>query len=316
VAALALVQPLIADVRLPAEAALPFHVALVLLAGWMLLQRRDPARLAALAVAAFIITGAWQPGLKVIETTRSFFGVHRVVETSDGTHRLLHHGTTIHGAERVRDAEGARITGRPEPLTYYYFGGPISEAIAAARAARGGLKSVAAVGLGAGSLACHQKPGESWTFFEIDSEVVRLARDPNVFRFLSSCPPAAVVLGDVRLTLAASPQQYDLIVLDAFSSDAIPTHLLTREALRGYLARLTPRGIIVAHISNRHMELAKVVAAVGAAEGLVTLVKADDKATQFVTDFHAAALVAVLARDPADLGALPQADGWRRENAG
>ena len=91
-------------------------------------------------------------------------------------------------------------------------------------------------------------------------------------------------------------------MLDAFSSDAIPTHLLTREALRGYLAHLTPHGVIVMHISNRHMELAKVVAAVGAAEGLVTVVKADDKATQFVTDFHAAALVAALARDAADLG--------------
>jgi hypothetical protein len=316
VAALALVQPLVADVRLPAEFALPLQVGLVLLAGWMLLQRRDPARLAALAVAGFVITGAWQPGLNVIETTRSFFGVHRVVEISDGTHRLLHHGTTIHGAERVRDADGARVTGRPEPLTYYYFGGPISEAIAAARAVQGGLKSVAAVGLGAGSLACHQKSGESWTFFEIDPEVVRLARDPNVFRFLSSCPPSAIVLGDARLTLAASPRQYDLIVLDAFSSDAIPTHLLTREALRGYLARLTPHGVIVAHISNRHMELAKVVAAVGAAEGLVTFVKADDKANQFTTDFHAAALVAVLARADADLGRLPQTEGWRRENAG
>jgi spermidine synthase len=315
VAALALVQPFIVEVRLPAAAALPFQTVLVLLAGWMLLQRRDPARLAALAVAAFLITGAWQPGLNVLETTRSFFGVHRVVETSDGTHRLLHHGTTIHGAERVRDADGARVTGRPAPLTYYYFGGPISEGVAAARAAQGGLKNVAAVGLGAGSLACHQKPGESWTFFEIDPEVVRIARDPNLFRFLSSCPPEAIVLGDARLTLAASPKHYDLIVLDAFSSDAIPTHLLTREALRGYLAHLSPHGVIVMHISNRHMELAKVVAAVGAAEGLTTFVKADDKATQFTTDFHAAALVTALARDPADLGVLPRADGWRREDA-
>ena len=315
VAALALVQPFVAEVHLPAQAALPFQIVLVLLAGWMLLQRRDPARLAALAVAGFIVTGAWQPGLNVIETTRSFFGVHRVVETSDGTHRLLHHGTTIHGAERVRDADGARVTGRPEPLTYYYFGGPISEGIEAARAAQGGLKNVAAVGLGAGSLACHQKPGENWTFFEIDPEVVRLARDPSLFGFLSSCPPAAVVLGDARLTLSGSPRPYDLIVLDAFSSDAIPTHLLTREALRGYLARLTPHGVIVAHISNRHMELARVVAAVGAAEGLTTFVKADDKATQFTTDFHAAALVAVLARDKADLGRLADAPGWRREAA-
>jgi hypothetical protein len=315
-ATLALMLPFIADVRLPAEFAPPFQVGLVLLAGWMLLQRRDPARLAALAVAAFVITGAWQPGLKVLETTRSFFGVHRVVETSDGSHRILHHGTTIHGAEEIVAPVTAFVK-RPAPLTYYYFGGPISEGIEAARAAQGGLANVAVVGLGAGSLACHARPNERWTFFEIDPEVVRLARDSNLFHFLSACAPSAdIVLGDARLTLAASRRQYDLIVLDAFSSDAIPTHLLTREALRGYLARLAPRGMIVAHISNRHMELAKVVAAVGAAEGLTTLVKADGKATQFMVDFHAAALVAALARDPADLGRLPRADGWRREDAG
>src|SRR6185436_20166663 len=162
-------------------------------------------------------------------------------------------------------------------------------------AAQGGLKTVAAVGLGAGSLSCHRKDGEAWTFFEIDPEVVRLARDPNVFRFLSGCAPSAqVVLGDARLTLTASPQQFDLIVLDAFSSDAIPVHLLTREALRGYLARLSPHGTILMHISNRHMELANVVAAVGAAEGLVTFGKADDTANSFTTDFRANAMVAML----------------------
>ena len=127
-------------------------------------------------------------------------------------------------------------------------------------------------GSGPGASPATATTGETWTFFEIDPEVVRLARDPSMFRFLSSCAPSApVVLGDARLTLAASPQQFDLIVLDAFSSDAIPTHLLTREALRGYLARLSPHGMLLMHISNRHLELAKVVAAVGATEGLTTL---------------------------------------------
>jgi hypothetical protein len=276
------------------------------LVGIMLVQRRDAARFAALAAAGFVVTGVWQPGLNVIETTRSFFGVHRVVETPNGTHRILHHGTTVHGAERID------TPGRPEPLTYYYFGGPISEAVAAAREAQGGLKNVAVVGLGAGSLACHAQPAENWTFFEIDPEVVRLARDPNLFRFLSACAPSApVVLGDARLTLTASTQQFDLIVLDAFSSDAIPVHLLTREALRGYLARLSPHGAILMHISNRHMELAKVVAAVGASEGLVTFGKADDKANSFTTDFRANAMVAVLARRDADLAPLAR-NGWEK----
>jgi hypothetical protein len=299
------------------QTALLLKIGLVFLVGLMLIQRRDPARLAALAVVALIVTGVWQPGLNVLETTRSFFGVHRVVEVTTGTHRLLYHGTTIHGAMQVREEDGTVTSGRPEPLTYYYFGGPISEAIAGARAAQGDLRAVAAVGLGAGSLSCHRKEGEAWTFFEIDPEVVRLASDPRVFRFLSSCAPSTpIVLGDARLTLAASQQQFDLIVLDAFSSDAIPTHLLTREALRSYLARLSPRGMILMHISNRHVELSSVVAAVGATEGLVTFSKADEKANQFMTGFHAAALVAVLVRNEADLGPLQSAEGWRRIDGG
>ncbi len=99
------------------------------------------------------------------------------------------------------------------------------------RGAHGELGRVAVVGLGTGSLACHRRGREKWTFFEIDPDVVRIARDPRYFSFLSACAPALpVVMGDARLTLAASPERFDLIVLDAFSSDVIPIHLLTREA--------------------------------------------------------------------------------------
>ncbi|MBV8837862.1 MAG: fused MFS/spermidine synthase, partial [Alphaproteobacteria bacterium] len=305
-----IVLRLVVDVRIDERFATSFQVMLVMLAGFMLLRRRDTALFAALAVMAFVITGVWQPGMNVVKTARSFFGVHRVLETSGGTHRIMYHGTTIHGAERVRETDHTPVLGRPEPLTYYYFGGPISEAVAAARQAQGGLKNVAVVGLGSGSLACHAKEGESWTFFEIDPEVVRLARDPNIFRFISECAPtAAVVLGDARLTLKNAQAQYDLIVLDAFSSDAIPVHLLTREALRGYLARLSPHGVIVMHISNRHMELLNVVAAIGAAEGLVTYARQDQTA-DVMEKLQANALVAALARRAADLAPLTQ-KGWR-----
>ena len=311
VVAFVLMLRFVIGVRLDERFTTSFQVVLVLLAAFMLLRRRDTAHVVALAVVAFVITGIWQPGLNVVETTRSFFGVHRVLETSGGTHRIMYHGTTIHGAERVRESDGTPVLTRPEPLTYYYFGGPISEAVAAAREARGTLRNVAVVGLGSGSLACHAKDGERWTFFEIDPEVVRLARDPNVFRFVSECAPsAAVVLGDARLTLKSSQTQYDLIVLDAFSSDAIPVHLLTREALRGYLARLSPHGVIVMHISNRHMELLNVVAAIGAAEGLVTYAR-QDSAADIVKTLQANALVAALARREADLGPLLQ-KGWHK----
>ena len=143
--------------------------------------------------------------------------------------------------------DGTPVAGPPAPQTYYYFGGPFAEAISAARAAHGGLDRVAIVGLGTGALACHRRDGEHWTFFEIDPEVIRIARDPHLFEFVSSCAPEApVVIGDARLTLEASPQRYDLIVLDAFSSDTIPVHLLTREAVAGYLSKLSPHGVIVA----------------------------------------------------------------------
>jgi hypothetical protein len=309
IAALALAVQLAFDIRLPAGAELPFQVALVSLAAIMLFQRHRPARFFALATLACVVTGLWQPGFNRIESMRSFFGVHQLVETSDNRYRLLYHGTTLHGAERIYAAGAAPAM--PEPLTYFYFGGPISDSIEAVRDAHGGLGHVAVVGLGAGSLACHRRGQEDWTFFEIDPDVVRIARDPRFFSFLSSCAPGLpVVLGDARLTLAASPQRYDLIVLDAFSSDVIPVHLLTREAVAGYLAHLNPGGVLVLHISSRHLELARVVAAVGAAEGLVTYLKVDQRPDAVPYDFKMNALVAALARDRSDLGALPSRPDW------
>jgi hypothetical protein len=312
VAAVAVAVKLTFDIHLPAAAALPLQIALVTLAAAIVLQRRRPARLFALVVLAFVVSALWQPGLKGVMTARSFFGVHQVVETADGRYRLLSHGTTLHGAERIVD-RGAAAPMPPEPLTYYYFGGPISDGIEAVRTARGGLHHVAVVGLGTGSLACHKRSDEQWAFFEIDPDVVRIARDQRLFSFISACAPdLAVILGDARLTLTASQQRYDLIVLDAFSSDAIPAHLLTREALAGYLSRLEPGGALLLHISNRHMDLAPVVAAVGAAEGLVTWLKQDDRPDdQQALDFKTNAIVAALARSTSDLGDLPQRPGWR-----
>ena len=120
------------------------------------------------------------------------------------------------------------------------------------------------------------------------------------------------MLGDARLTLSASSERYDLIVLDAFSSDAIPVHLLTREALGMYVERLTPHGVIAFHVSNRNMELASVVAAFGKAEGLAVYDKLDDQVSDFIKDYRANAEVVVLARNAADLGDLPSWRGWRK----
>ncbi|HEY2134960.1 MAG TPA: fused MFS/spermidine synthase [Xanthobacteraceae bacterium] len=297
---------------LPELAEIACKIVTVLLVAVMCWRRKQPAMVFGLTVFGFVFTGMWTPGLDRVETTRSFFGVHQVIDTADGRYRVLMHGTTIHGAARLRDDSGAEPAGRPEPLTYYYRGGPISESIAAARAAHGGLANVAVVGLGAGSLACYREGSEDWTFYEIDPTVVRIARDPRLFRFLPACAPsAAIVLGDARLTLAAASARYDLIVLDAFSSDTIPVHLLTREAFAVYLSRLAPHGVLVIHGSNRHLDLMPVMAAAARAEGLDGLLKEEGKGELTRADFTASSSVMTLARDPADLGDLRARPGWR-----
>jgi spermidine synthase len=198
-------------------------------------------------------------------------------------------------------------------VTYYYAGGPISQVIQAVRNQRGRLDRVAVVGLGVGSATCFRQADERWSFFEIDPEVIRLANDKKHFRFLSDCGPVErIVAGDARITLAGSSGVYDLILLDAFSSDAIPVHLLTREAFAGYLGRLAPHGVIAVHISNRHMELASVVAAVGATQGLVAYLREDDQANNFLKDYRANAKIVALAKSPPDLGDLPSRTGWSR----
>jgi spermidine synthase len=312
-AASALALWLVVGVSPPLSVEKPMQVALVALAALMLFSANRPGRFLGFVVFAFVLTGLWRPGLRQVEVTRNFFGVHQVVDTADGTHRLLFNGTTIHGAERVRAEAGQVLPARPEPLTYYYEGGPFSDVIDAARGARHGLDEVALVGLGTGSLACYRRAGERWTYFEIDREVIRIARDPHYFHFLSACAPRQqIVLGDARLTLTASAARYNLIVLDAFSSDAIPVHLLTREAFDGYLSKLSPHGVIAVHVSNRHMELASVVAAVGRAEGLAAYERQDDQANAFTKDYRANAEVVALARSAADLGDLPSRRGWRK----
>ena len=284
---------------------LPFQALLALMAAAMLFQRQRPMRFFGLVILSFAVTAFWRPGIAPIETARSFFGVHKVAEVAGGKVRVLYHGTTFHGAQRLRNEDGTPVSGPLLPQTYYYSGGPFAEAIGAARAAHGGLDRVAVIGLGTGTLACHRKAREQWTFFEIDPEVIRIARDPHRFEFLSRCAPdTPVVAGDARLTLEASPDRYDLIVLDAFSSDTIPVHLLTREAFAGYLSKLSPHGVILAHISNRHLDLAPVIANIAESQQLVAFLREDDSAGDFMTTFKANARLAVLAHAPADTGSV------------
>lgn len=192
--------------------------------------------------------------------TRSYFGVYTVGDTQDA--RRLAHGTTLHGIQ----LKGA---GALHPTTYYQPGSGVGAALEAAPLLFGDQARIGVVGLGTGTLACYARPGQDWRFFEIDPTVVRIARDSGWFSFLRGCTPdAPVIIGDARLRLAQSvPASLDLLVLDAFSSDAVPMHLLTREAFAGYGRVVARNGILLVHISNRFLVLAPIVAASASASG-------------------------------------------------
>jgi hypothetical protein len=149
-------------------------------------------------------------------------------------------------------------------------------------------------------------------YYEIDPAIVRIARDPELFSFVSECrPDVPIILGDARLTLAEAPDAvYDAIIVDAFSSDAIPIHLLTREAMAIYLKKLAPGGIVSIHVSNRHLELASVVAGIAAANGAITRVNDGGDSTENENDYMFIGTVTAVARRDEDFGPLAQSPFW------
>jgi len=251
------------------------------------------------------VTRAYPPNVRQLETVRSFFGVHKIEVTADGRYRVLRHGMELHGAQRLLDDAGRPVTGRPQPTTYFHPDSPIATVFDAVHAKRGGPIDAAVVGLGAGSAACLTNPDDRLDYYEIDSDVIRIARDPGKFTFLRDCKPdAKIVLGDARLMLqAASDARYDLIMVDAFSSDSIPVHLLTREALGIYLSRLKPGGIIMTHISNNHLDLTDVVTATAASAGLAARLWDEDEVAG-LDPMIKFSTVMVLARSGDDFGEL------------
>src|ERR1043165_250533 len=283
--------------------------AMLVVAG---LVSREPLPFASVIAVVFIIGQAYRPGSEGRETMRSFFGVHKITESADGQYRFFLHGTTIHGAQRLRDDAGEPITGRPPMITYYHPNSPMGVTVKAVRARVGGPIKVAVVGLGTGTFACFFEPGDSFKFYEIDASVEKLARDGNRFHYITECAPdVPIVLGDARLTLAQSEDKYDLIILDAFSSDAIPIHLMTREAMAIYASRLAPGGIVVMHVSNRHLELASVVAGIAHAHGLVSRVnhraaRDDEEDARYIFT----STVVISAREEKDFGELLEDKDW------
>src|SRR3546814_543444 len=202
---------------------------------------------------------------------RSYFGVYTVTDDPWRHQRRLAHGTTLHGLQRTDAGH------EYEPTTYYGPQSGVGLTLGAADRLAGPDAAIGIVGLGSGTLSCYRRPGQRWTIFEIDPAMVRIARDPAKFTFLAHCAPGVpIVLGDARLELAKQPPgRFDILVIDAFSSDAIPLHLLTREAVGIYARVLKPDGILLIHISNRFFDLEPVLAAEAKARGWSAAIRMD-----------------------------------------
>ena len=264
----------------------------------------------ATVVVALVLIRAYPADDGRVDTVRSFFGVHKILVTPHGQYHVLMHGTTIHGAEKFQNDDGTPLTGRPEPISYYHADGGIGQAITAIRERKGGPIRVAVIGLGAGTLTCASAPGEHWNFFEIDQSMVDTARDPKYFTYIANCEPdLKPVMGDARLTFAREPDGiYDLIIVDAYSSDAIPIHLATQEAMKIYKDKLAPQGVVLMHVSNRHLELASVVVGIAEANDLKSWVYSEDSDRD--SEYIFATSVVVSAREQADVGKLASSDEW------
>ena len=224
--------------------------------------------------------------------------------------RVLTHGTTVHGAEQVKNADGTPYTGPVTPLTYYHPNGVLAETLHLLPAQATG-RDIAIIGLGTGAHACNGMAGDRFSYYEIDALVAKIARDASKFNFLAKCAPdAKIVLGDARLTLAdQAPASFNYMLIDAFSSDSIPVHLLTREALALYVSLLKDNGLLVIHISNRNMELQGVTAALAKDAGLAIKARMIMSATGKYGEVFPSSVV-VLARNPETLAAFTTEKHW------
>jgi SAM-dependent methyltransferase len=252
---------------------------------------------------AFILPG-YIEGASRLYAARNFFGVKKVVDDRTAHLRKFLHGDTIHGIEST-EADRAGL-----PLSYYYPGGSVSDVVETLRA-RNKPQHFGVLGLGTGTMASYADSTHHVTFFEIDPSVEPIAR--HFFTFLAQCGSSCdVVIGDGRLQLERTADlNFDLLLLDAFSSDSVPTHLLSREAVHLYLRKLTPDGILMFHVSNRYLNVEKLVSSLVSDSGLVAYSRFDDAGSLRNVGKTSANHV-VAARHREDLAAFENRRGWNR----
>ena len=261
-----------------------------------------------LGVAALILAGQLYTGPfgHILHSERSFFGVYRITDDAEKNCRVLFHGSIPHGLQSLDPSRAC------DPLAYYSRRGPIGQVFRAFGASPL-MKEVAIIGLGAGAMACYHQPSQQFTFYEIDPTVLHIAQNRRFFTYLSDCgSPVGVVLGDARRSMRDAPaKSYGIIVLDAFSGDSIPTHLLTREAVALYLSKLSPHGVLAFHISNRYLDLRGVLANLAGDAGLPCLFNGDAPLSEDeVRRGEFSSWWVVMARSPDDLQALNDDPRW------
>ncbi|MGL5839873.1 MAG: fused MFS/spermidine synthase, partial [Sphingorhabdus sp.] len=273
-------------------------IALILIIGLIVSGQR--VALAIVVAAAMIANGGWvNIGLSVNGARmRSYFGTYTINSDDVGRSRWLSHGTTMHGIQMLDTPT----------LPTSYYGANSGVGIAARRAEElfGKGARIGVVGLGTGTLACYKRPGQDWHFFEIDPLMVDIARDRKIFSFIDKCAPDMKVhLGDARLTLAEQPQgKFDLLAIDAFSSDAIPIHLVTKEAFAVYRRALKPDGLLLVHISNRHIDLNPVISAEAKDGGWAAALRLDSPPEAMINQGMRASQWIAMSPDPAQLAQL------------
>ncbi|NNE80210.1 MAG: fused MFS/spermidine synthase [Silicimonas sp.] len=277
--------------------------------GLLLVFARTPFPSFAVAACLVAVLPVWLAGADDRRfTDRSFFGLHQVLDR-DGA-RIYTNGTTVHGAQSLADYDKRR----PQPTSYYHPAGPMGQIMSSELGDRANWVGI--VGLGVGSLACYARDGQYWHFYEIDAMVDQVARDPDQFTFLSSCAPDAPThLGDARVVLEDQPNiRFDILVIDAYSSDAVPVHLTTREAMELYLNRLNDGGVLVFHISNRYYDIGLPLARSAEALG-VSIWRQFQQHRASDDPGYRNSDVVMLARDPAHVQPLLASGLWIEQSA-
>jgi len=263
----------------------------------------------ALAAAAVTVAGSFivSPEGATLHRGRNFFGVVRVTRDPESTVHRLYHGRTLHNEQYLDPGR------RCQPLGYYFPTSPVARVFEVYNL-RPDPPRVAGIGLGAGGTAVYSRPGQQWTYYEIDPDVIGVAKDPRYFTFLSECAGAEVstVLGDARLRIGEAPDRaYGLIVLDAFSSDAIPVHLLTREAIELYLSKLSEDGVLVFHVTNAYLDLPPILGGAAASLGLPAIVSADTTSDEEARQGKRGTAWVVMARGRNRLDEIAANGKWR-----